>query len=201
MYMQPRVAAITLCGIAAVFMLGIGPVHAQGFWPWSWGNKPKQQPPTQSAPAPRKSTPAPRTRSRSGPPTGGGTYRTLCVRTCDGFFFPINFKVGRSKFQADSDACLQRCGADARLFVHRNPGQKISGAVDLEGKRYVDLENAFRYRKELVPGCKCTAGTLSSAPAPQADGSVPQFETTTQQSGQPAPATAPANETTVGKPQ
>ena len=87
---------------------------------------------------------------------GGGTYRTLCVRTCDGYYFPISFKVTRAKFNTDSIACLQHCsGGEARLFVHRNPGQKLSNAVDLRGNRYVDLDNAFRYRKELVEGCGC----------------------------------------------
>ena len=27
--------------------------------------------------------------------------------------------------------------------------------MDLQGKRYVDLKNAFRYRTELVKGCEC----------------------------------------------
>lgn len=199
MQTQPRVAAVTLCAFAAVLMLGIAPVHAQGFWPWSWGNKPKPQPPAQEAPAPKNSTPAPRTQGRSGPPTGGGTYRTLCVRTCDGFYFPINFKVGRSKFQADNESCQQRCGADARLFVHRNPGQQLSSAVDLEGKRYVDLENAFRYRKQLVPGCECRPGSLSETPGPETGSATPQFETTTHEGGESAPASAPENETVIGK--
>ncbi len=87
---------------------------------------------------------------------GGSTYRTLCVRACDGYYFPISDKVTRAKFNTDSIACLQRCtGGEARLFVHRNPGQKISSAVDLQGNRYVELDNAFRYRKELVEGCGC----------------------------------------------
>ena len=78
------------------------------------------------------------------------------MRTCDGYYFPISFKVTRKKFNTDNIACLQSCvGGEARLFVHRNPGQKVSGAVDLQGNRYVDLENAFRYRKELVEGCGC----------------------------------------------
>ena len=78
------------------------------------------------------------------------------MRTCDGYFFPISFKAGRSKLRADNLTCLQRCpGGAARMFYHRNPGQSVDNAVDLAGKRYLDLENAFRYRKELVEGCSC----------------------------------------------
>ncbi len=31
----------------------------------------------------------------------------------------------------------------------------VASAVDLEGNRYINLENAFRYRKEPVDGCAC----------------------------------------------
>lgn len=84
------------------------------------------------------------------------TYRTLCVRTCDGYYFPISFRVSDAKFRNDEAMCAQRCdGSEARLFVYRNPGQKLSSAVDLQGNRYRDLKNAFLYRKELVKGCSC----------------------------------------------
>ncbi len=173
--MQNRLwtASGVICASTAILMLGMTPAQAQGFWPWSWGKR--QQPPAQSTPQPRRS--APDTQRRSTRP-GGGTYRTLCVRTCDGFFFPINFKVGRSKFKADSEACVQRCGTIGRLFVHRNPGQKISNAVDLKGKRYVDLENAFRYQKEFVPGCECGA----------AGAGIPAFDTSAEGAQTAAPA-------------
>ena len=101
-------------------------------------------------------------------PVGRGTYRTLCVRICDGFYFPISFRVRRSKFSGDANACEQRCtGADARLFVYRDPGQKIASAVDLKGNRYKDLPNAFRYRKKLVKGCGCNPSDLLRAGVPE----------------------------------
>ena len=182
-----RLAAGALCTLAAVLMLSTGPVHAQGFWPWSSRRTPPP-PPAQPTPYPKKTTPAPRKQQRTAP-GGGGRYRTLCVRTCDGFFFPISFKASRSKFKADSDACLERCGSDARLFVHRNPGQKVSSAVDLQGKRYVDLENAFRFRKELVPGCECNAGFAPDPPAStvpaEADAAKTQAETSAGTSEKP----------------
>lgn len=161
-------ASGVFCAWAAIMMLGVGPAQAQGFWPWSWGKK-QPPPPAESAPPPRQSAPNNQRRSTR---SGGGTFRTLCVRTCDGFFFPISFKVGRSKFKSDNEACAQRCGPIGRLFVHRNPGQQISNAVDLKGKRYVDLENAFRYQKEFVPGCECGAVGAGG----------PIFETTVEQS-------------------
>ncbi len=177
---QMRITAGALSGFAAVLMLSDGAAYAQGFWPWSSRRTPPPQQ-TQPPPYPKKTQPAPQKQKRPSRPGGGGRYRTLCVRTCDGFFFPISFKASRSKFKADSDACLERCGSDARLFVHRNPGQKVSSAVDLQGKRYVDLENAFRFRKELVPGCECNAGFAPDPPAAtvpaEADAGKAQTET------------------------
>ena len=146
-------------------MLGVSPVQSQGLFPWNWGqaNRLHSNRPLRATHHIRgKSTPSPR--QGGGRPTGGGAYRTLCVRTCDGFFFPISFKAGRSKFKKDSEVCVQQCGSIGKLFVHRNPGGKINNAVDLDGKRYVDLENAFRYRKEFVAGCDCK-GASFSAPA------------------------------------
>ena len=94
-----------------------------------------------------------------------GQYRTVCVRTCDGFFFPISNSASRGDFHADADACRARCGAsDARLFYHSNTGE-IGDAVDLAGRSYKGLSTAFLYRKTLVDGCSCKAMPWSAAEA------------------------------------
>ncbi len=135
---------------------------------------PEAQPPQQTAPAPENApqkTPQQRPSAPQAsrtPGFGGGSYRTLCVRVCDGYYFPISYQVTRSRFEADAAACSQRCSGDARLFVHRNPGQDVAGAIDLQGNRYANLANAFRYRKELVQGCSCQ----SSASIEAASGSL-----------------------------
>ncbi len=84
------------------------------------------------------------------------TYRTLCVRTCDGFYFPISFATVPSKFQDDERACQRMCPAtEAQLFTHRNPGEDVSQAVSLAGKPYTSLPNAFHYRQEFSSVCSC----------------------------------------------
>lgn len=170
-----RVLVAAAIAVTTAYAAGTTPVHAQGLWPWSKQNKQRQQggwvSPWQSEVRPERSPGSRAPAARA--PAGGGTYRTLCVRTCDGYYFPISFKATRSKFSADSVSCLQRCsGAGARLFVHRNPGQEIKSAVDLRGNRYVDLEHAFRYRKELVDGCDCKPALWAEtgAGAGQAEG-------------------------------
>ncbi|HPG89875.1 MAG TPA: DUF2865 domain-containing protein, partial [Hyphomicrobium sp.] len=58
--------------------------------------------------------------------TGVATYRTLCVRLCDGYYFPVSFSTLPSHFAQDAEACSSRCAAPTELYYYPNPG----GAVD-----------------------------------------------------------------------
>lgn len=99
----------------------------------------------------------------------GGTYRTLCVRRCDGFFFPISFSTTEDQFAHDAEQCQSMCpGTSAELFVYRNPGENPSDMVSLDGTPYKDMENAFRYRTEYDADCSCKTANMSIA----ASGSV-----------------------------
>jgi len=89
------------------------------------------------------------------PRTAAGTYRTLCVRLCDGYYFPISFSASRDRFARDAKACESSCGGQARLFVYRNPGADVEDMVDLRGQPYRQLSKAFVYRTEYVPACRC----------------------------------------------
>jgi hypothetical protein len=87
---------------------------------------------------------------------GGGGFRTLCVRTCDGFYFPISFSTYPEFFGRDEAACQAACpAAEARLFTYPNPGGNPEQASSPQGMQLKDMENAFRYRKEVVPDCTC----------------------------------------------
>ncbi len=93
----------------------------------------------------------------------GGTFRTVCVRMCDGFFVPMSYATTRANFQQDQMKCRSTCGDDARLFFHRNPGGAMDDAVDLNGRVYGRIPNAFRFRKTLVDGCACRPPPWSEA--------------------------------------
>ena len=85
-----------------------------------------------------------------------GTYRTVCVRACDGFYFPISYSTVPGRFATDAQACQRLCpGAQVTLYTYRNPGEEIEQAVSADGAPYTALPNAFRYRKEMVAGCFC----------------------------------------------
>ena len=78
-----------------------------------------------------------------------GNYRTLCVRTCDGYFFPIAYSSSPSSFDQDLKSCEAACpGTEVELFRHRVPSEEAEAAVSTRsGRAYGDLPNAFLYRK------------------------------------------------------
>ena len=84
-----------------------------------------------------------------------GRYRSVCVRLCDGFFYPIHYSAYGGMLSQDAQACQSNCAAPAELYVYRNPGQEIEQAVSLNGSAYMDLPVALRYRKAYVKGCSC----------------------------------------------
>jgi hypothetical protein len=87
-----------------------------------------------------------------------GTYRTVCVRTCDGGYFPISFATVPARFTDDERTCKALCpAAEANLFTYRNPGEDINQAVSINGQPYASSPNAFRYRQEFNPSCACKA--------------------------------------------
>ncbi len=54
---------------------------------------------------------------QSGNPSFSGNYKTVCVRMCDGYYFPISASVSRRAFYRDANICRSSCGNEARLFV------------------------------------------------------------------------------------
>ena len=98
-------------------------------------------------------------------PEGTG-FRTVCVRMCDGFFFPVSFATVQSRFGEDEALCKRQCpAAEVALFTYGNPGQDIQQAVSLSGELYSALPNAFKYRTEFTPGCSCRGPGQSWADA------------------------------------
>jgi hypothetical protein len=84
------------------------------------------------------------------------TYRTVCVRLCDGFYFPVSFSTLPNHFPQDAEVCQARCAAPVELFYHQNPGGGMEQAVSAKSQtNYTALKTAFRYRKEFVQGCSC----------------------------------------------
>jgi len=106
--------------------------------------------------------------NQPGPDLGpqSGTFRTVCVRSCDGFYFPISFATVPARFPDDERTCRALCpAAEANLFTYRNPGEDISSAVSINGQAYSSIPNAFHYRQEFSPSCSCKAAGQTWADA------------------------------------
>ena len=132
-----------------------------------------------------------------GPPSG--TYRTVCVRACDGFYFPISFATVQSRFADDEKICKSLCPAtEANLFSYRNPGEDMNAAVSMSGAPYSSSPNAFKYRTEFNPSCACKAAgqtwsdALKSIDNKASDGDIIVTEERAKKMSQPQAKPAPA---------
>jgi hypothetical protein len=102
-----------------------------------------------------------------------GSKRTLCVRTCDGAFFPISSSATPADFQRDAEACQRRCpGAETALYYHALATEETDQMVSAStGEPYIELPTAFAYKTRDFgqPGqCSCTpaqTATNQSTPA------------------------------------
>jgi hypothetical protein len=104
------------------------------------------------------------TRSDAGPrsterdsdrPSGKGNLQSMCVRTCDGYYWPIRYPVSRQDLSTDAAICQASCGAEAKLYYRSGPGAGPDEMRDLEGRTYAESRTAFVYRKTLIDGCSC----------------------------------------------
>jgi hypothetical protein len=102
------------------------------------------------------------------------TYRTLCVRLCDGYYFPVSFSTLPNHFQRDADVCQSQCAAPAELFYHQNPGGAVEQMVSVTSQQpYTSLKTAWRYRKEFVQGCSCKAAEYQPQQGPDRKAEAP----------------------------
>jgi len=139
-----------------------------------------------------------------GAPQQSGTYRTVCVRSCDGAYFPISFATVPSRFADDERTCRSLCpNAQVTLYTYHNPGEDIAQAVSISGQPYSQSPNAFRFRTQYDKTCSCRAPGQSWADAlknvdtssSSAQGDITVTEDRAKRMSQPtrtAPAKQPA---------
>jgi hypothetical protein len=126
--------------------------------------------------------------------SGNGTYRTLCVRTCDGYYFPISFSTTSEHFPEDAHACEAMCpGAEARLFYYQNPGGTPENMTSITGEQYSSLPTAFKYRTSIDSACTCRpAGGYSTTTTTQSEAqTIPDDPTAPLPKPRPGPGEDP----------
>jgi hypothetical protein len=97
-------------------------------------------------------------------PRGGS--QAMCVRSCDGGFFPLSVPATQSDPDELTNLCRALCpNADVSVYT-RSPNQDIMSAVSLdEDTPYSALPNALKFQKTFDPACTCKPAGQSWAEA------------------------------------
>ena len=98
-----------------------------------------------------------RTEKTIGPGVGEARAgsKAVCVRACDGAFFPVSYSASGGRLDGLEDMCHALCpNADVSLYTYPASGE-IEQAVAISGARYVDSPNALQYRKTFDSSCSC----------------------------------------------
>ena len=100
------------------------------------------------------SRPGNRARKGSGVQAHAGSY-AVCVRTCDGSFFPVSYSGAGSRADSLEDVCRALC-PNADMALYSFPfGGTIDEAESPSGEPYANLPNAGKFEKSFDPSCSC----------------------------------------------
>ena len=91
---------------------------------------------------------------------GSSTYRTLCVRECDGFYFPISTATTESSSVTTTRNATRSAPRLPSSFITARSGCGTNGLA-LRARRTAQMPNAFRNRKVYIRGCSCNASEYS----------------------------------------
>lgn len=86
-------------------------------------------------------------------PSGGPM--AVCVRTCDGGFFPVSYSARRSDLGQLQDLCTALCPNTEVKIYTRTMSRDMHQAVSANGEPYTELPNAFKYEKVVDKTCTC----------------------------------------------
>ncbi|HEY8382658.1 MAG TPA: DUF2865 domain-containing protein [Microvirga sp.] len=91
-----------------------------------------------------------------------GGRRLVCVRTCDGFYFPLaSTPNGR---EGADEMCQALCpGTETAAFAMPGSDDAITRAVSLKGKPYMAMPTALKFQKSFDGACSCKKETESWA--------------------------------------
>jgi len=95
-------------------------------------------------------------------PRLNGDFRTVCVRTCDGYFFPMSNAASYGDFERDQKNCESSCpGTEMQVFYTRDmDGDAGAMTSSVTGRPYSELPTAYLYKQSNMarpPACGCNA--------------------------------------------
>lgn len=130
-------------------------IRSDDFWRPS---RARDERPKERAQLPREGSRAASTKPAESDAGGfprSGRYRTVCVRLCDGFFFPINYATASKDLDRDAAQCERSCASPARLYIQHTKDETVADLVDLKGMPYSKLKTANLFRTTYDAACKC----------------------------------------------
>lgn len=88
--------------------------------------------------------------------TSINTRTSYCVRTCDGFYFPVG-NPDSGDLHAHQASCDRACpGADTDIYVAPAGSAGIADAINRKGARYDTLSTAFNHYTQIDSACTCS---------------------------------------------
>ncbi|WP_157234898.1 DUF2865 domain-containing protein [Methylosinus sp. LW4] len=91
----------------------------------------------------------------NGGPVAHGGSLAVCVRACDGGFFPISYSARRANLADLQELCRAQCPNVEVTLYTRSPSRDIETAVSMDGEAYGDHPNALKFTKSYDPTCSC----------------------------------------------
>ena len=164
------------------------------------------------APAREQQVPGPAQRKQAAvaPRRPTGNLRTMCVRTCDGYYFPISWSVSAEAFKRDEYVCASMCpGVETELYYHHVPHEETDRMVSARtGMPYTQMHFAYRYKNpDVRPPQGCTCSPQAAAVAArgytiiggsyEANGVTSELKGSVMEFGQPAVEPEPEGEEVV----
>ncbi|WP_274628981.1 DUF2865 domain-containing protein [Arvimicrobium flavum] len=92
-------------------------------------------------------------------------YRTICVRTCDGYYFPMSPSSSRNDFARDQQNCESICpGTEMRTYYQRAEVQGVETMMSTASEEpYSELATAYLYkRNDVGPPAACGCGQMAT---------------------------------------
>ncbi len=100
---------------------------------------------------PRQSAPS----GEKGPVQAHSGSYAVCVRTCDGSFFPVSYSGAGSRADSLEEVCRALC-PNADMALYSFPfGGTIEEAASPTGEPYANLPNAGKFEKAYDSSCSC----------------------------------------------
>ena len=87
--------------------------------------------------------------------TPRGGPMAICVRDCDGGFFPISYSARSSNLDDLEAMCRALCPNAAVKLYTASQWKGLSSALSIDGEAYSDHPNAHKFEKTYDPACGC----------------------------------------------